>query len=161
MENRKRRIQTDKRDARVFSTPVGRLKIEVEGDAIAAIARTEDVPGGTEHPLAREAEAQLLEYFKGERTSFDLPLAIQTTPFYREVYEALLRVPYGEVTTYGDIARAVGRPKAYRAVGGAMRSNKHIIVIPCHRVVPASGGIGNYGGGVAMKAALLRLERGQ
>ena len=106
-----------------------------------------------------EAADQLNEYFSGKRRRFDLPLDYGGTEFRTSVLEALMDIPYGEVRTYADIAREISSPRAYRAVGTACAENPLPIVIPCHRVVPSSGGIGHYAGGTAMKKRLLDFER--
>jgi methylated-DNA-[protein]-cysteine S-methyltransferase len=102
---------------------------------------------------------QLDEYFKGTRTSFELPVDLrQSAPFSRTVLEKLARVPYGQVTTYGALARAADRPQAARAVGTVMNRNPIPIVLPCHRVVGANGSLVGYGGGLERKEKLLKLE---
>jgi methylated-DNA-[protein]-cysteine S-methyltransferase len=113
-----------------------------------------------EHPAATdEVRRQLDEYFRGERARFDLRLDRRLMRgIAREVLAATARVPFGRTTTYGAIAERIGRPRASRAVGNALGSNPIPIVVPCHRVLPSTGGIGNYGGGPARKRALLELE---
>ena len=106
-----------------------------------------------------EAAAQLNEYFSGKRRDFDLPLSYGGTEFRTSVLDALREIPYGETRTYGEIAESIGSPRAYRAVGTACAENPLPIVIPCHRVVPSSGGIGSYAGGSSMKRRLLDFER--
>ena len=106
-----------------------------------------------------EAAAQLNEYFSGKRREFDLPLSYGGTEFRTSVLDALREIPYGETRTYGEIAESIGSPRAYRAVGTACAENPLPIVIPCHRVVPSSGGIGSYAGGSSMKRRLLDFER--
>jgi methylated-DNA-[protein]-cysteine S-methyltransferase len=107
-----------------------------------------------------DARRQLDEYFEGRRQAFelDLDLGLATKPFSRRVLEQLARVPYGEVTTYGELAAQAGAPRAARAVGTVMNRNPIPIVLPCHRVVGASGSLVGYGGGLPRKEALLRLE---
>jgi AraC family transcriptional regulator, regulatory protein of adaptative response / methylated-DNA-[protein]-cysteine methyltransferase len=102
--------------------------------------------------------AQLEEYFAGARAQFDLPLDVPGSTFQRTIWDGLLRVPYGTTTTYAELAAMAGRPGAARAVGRANGSNRVAIVIPCHRVVAAGGGLGGYGGGLDRKRALLELE---
>jgi methylated-DNA-[protein]-cysteine S-methyltransferase len=102
---------------------------------------------------------QLDEYFAGERTEFDLPLDLRpSAPFSRQVLRRLARVPYGEVTTYGTLAREAQRPQAARAVGTVMNRNPIPIVLPCHRVVGANGSLVGYAGGLERKEQLLKLE---
>lgn len=114
-----------------------------------------------EHPLLEGLREQLAGYFDGERRVFDLPLHPKGTPFQERVWKALLEIPYGEVRSYIDLARAVGNPKAVRAVGGANGSNPISIIVPCHRVIGADGSIVGYGGGLERKEWLLAHERGE
>lgn len=109
-------------------------------------------------PALRE---QLAGYFAGQLRDFDLPLAPRGTGFQTEVWAALRDVPYGTTCTYGDLAAAIGRPTAVRAVGAANGRNPICLVVPCHRVVGASGALTGYAGGVERKQRLLDLERGQ
>ncbi len=103
--------------------------------------------------------AQLGEYFSGQRRAFDVPLDLRGSDFQRAVWAELLKVPYGTTVTYGQIARRLGRgPGAARAVGAAVGANPVSIVVPCHRVIGADGSLTGYGGGLEVKAALLRLE---
>ncbi len=108
--------------------------------------------------LLDAALTQLREYFSGSRRAFDLPLDLRGTPFQNAVWDKLVRIPYGATTTYGEIARSIGKPQAARAVGAANGANPLSIIIPCHRVLGANGSLTGYGGGLEMKAALLRLE---
>jgi methylated-DNA-[protein]-cysteine S-methyltransferase len=110
-----------------------------------------------ERPLAK-ARQQLTEYFAGERKDFDLPLSLRGTEFQLLVLEELKTIPYGETTSYGDIAKRIGRPKAVRAVGAANGRNPIPIIVPCHRVIGSSGDLTGFGGGLDTKTALLRLE---
>lgn len=112
-----------------------------------------------ETPLLAEAEQQLNEYFAGLRTQFDLPLRAKGTAFQKAVWAELLKIPYGETRTYGQLAAALGRPNAGRAVGGACHRNPIGIVVPCHRVVGVSGDLTGYAGGLEVKRYLLELER--
>ena len=105
--------------------------------------------------------AQLTEYFAGERRQFDLTLAPAGTPFQQRVWRALLDIPYGETTSYGELAARIGQRNASRAVGLANGSNPVSIVIPCHRVIGANGKLTGYGGGLPNKERLLALERGE
>lgn len=109
-------------------------------------------------PLLLEADRQLQEYFRGERQTFDLPLAAQGTPFQMKVWEALRQVPYGETRSYKEIAIAVDNPKGMRAIGMANNRNPISIITPCHRVIGANGKLVGYAGGLALKEYLLDLE---
>ena len=101
------------------------------------------------------------EYFSGRRQVFTLPLALEGTPFQHRVWEALRKIPYGSTCSYGEVAAAVGNPKASRAVGMANNRNPLPVLIPCHRVIGADGGLVGYGGGLDIKKKLLALERGK
>jgi methylated-DNA-[protein]-cysteine S-methyltransferase len=106
-----------------------------------------------------EARRQLTAYFAGELREFDLPLAPEGTPFQKAAWAELCRIPYGETRTYGAQAARIGQPNASRAVGAANGRNPLGIVIPCHRVIGASGKLTGYYGGLSIKEALLELER--
>ena len=107
----------------------------------------------------RAAIGQILEYLEGKRERFDLSLDLRGTEFALTVYREVERIPYGETATYSEIARAIGHPKAFRAVGNANAANPLSLVIPCHRVVATGGRLGGYGGGLPMKRQLLMMER--
>ena len=112
-----------------------------------------------QHPVLREAVAQLRAYFAGERSRFELPLDLDTgTPFQQSVWAALLAIPPGGTTSYAALARSVGKPQAARAIGAAVGRNPVSIVVPCHRVLGTGGGLTGYAGGLERKTALLRLE---
>jgi len=108
-----------------------------------------------------ECSRQLRAYFAGELESFDLPLSPQGTPFQQKVWGELCKIPYGETTSYGELARRIGNPNASRAVGLANGSNPIPIIIPCHRVIGSNGKLTGYGGGLPIKEKLLGLERRQ
>jgi len=144
-----------------FSTPLGNMALGEEGGAIVRLYLPNDpTPRLMPHetPLLTEGRRQLLEYLAGQRREFDLPLAPQGTPFQLRVWLALRDIPYGQIRSYGDIARAVGCPRGVRAVGMACSRNPIPILIPCHRVVGINGTLTGYAGGVELKRALLRLE---
>jgi methylated-DNA-[protein]-cysteine S-methyltransferase len=128
----------------------------------AARAAATAAAGGAERrsgqPPLPETRRQLAEYVAGERRAFDLPLAPRGTDFERRVWEALLAIPYGETRSYLEIAAAIGRPAACRAVGRANGRNPIAVVIPCHRVIGADGSLTGYGGGLPLKRFLLDLE---
>ncbi|HET7440551.1 MAG TPA: methylated-DNA--[protein]-cysteine S-methyltransferase [Terriglobales bacterium] len=102
--------------------------------------------------------AELAEYFSGTRRNFTFPLDLRGTPFQLKCWRALLNIPYGETRTYADIARAVGCPQGYRAVGLANNRNPIAIIVPCHRVIASDGTLCGYGGGLEVKRKLLELE---
>ena len=148
-----------------LDTPIGELLLAGEEGALSMIGfpkgsmRREPEPHWifNEKPLAA-ACAQLNEYFAGSRKEFDLPLRLTGTEFQVSVLEALQDIPYGETTSYGEIAKRIGRPKAVRAVGAANGRNPIPIVVPCHRVIGSTGDLTGFGGGLDTKEALLRLE---
>ena len=112
-----------------------------------------------DHPVLRQAVAQLVEYFAGQRTAFDLPLDLQGgTPFQQSVWDALLRIPRGGTTSYAELARRLGKTQAARAIGAAVGRNPVSIVVPCHRVLGTDGTLTGYAGGLERKTALLQLE---
>lgn len=108
--------------------------------------------------LLDRAEAQLREFLAGERRAFDLPIATPGSPFQERVWSELRRIPYGRTISYRELAERVEAPRAARAVGLANGSNRLAIIVPCHRVIAAGGGMGGYGGGLAAKRYLLELE---
>lgn len=143
-----------------YDTPVGKLCIGEEQGCITRVTWSK-IPGEyvleeTDGILA--CKTQLEEYFAGERRAFDLPLAPKGTAFQQKVWRALTEIPYGETRTYGEIAAAIGNPKAARAVGMANNKNPIGILIPCHRVIGADGKLVGYAGGMEKKAFLLELE---
>ena len=116
-------------------------------------------PQQPDHPVLLQAIAQLDEYFKGARSTFDLPLDLQGgTAFQQSVWQALLAIPRGGTTSYGQLGQRIGRPAAVRAVGAAVGRNPVSVVVPCHRVVGADGSLTGYAGGLERKTALLQLE---
>lgn len=143
-------------------TPIGTVGIVENGRAITDILFEEQLPGhAVRHTtlLLERAAKQLDEYFAGKRTSFDLPLEPEGTPYRKKVWQVLTEIPYGQTMTYGEIARRTGNPQASRAVGGASHHNPIPIVIPCHRVIGAGGKLTGYAGGLPRKEFLLALER--
>jgi len=150
-----------------LDTPIGTLLIT--GDAAAVLQITfpsqgkpaKAEAGWVESPRGPVGEAvrQLREYFAGERSDFDLPLAPKGTEFQRSVWRQLQEIPYGTTISYGELARRVGNPKASRAVGSANGKNPLPIVIPCHRVIAGDGTLGGFGGGLPTKQSLLALEQ--
>jgi methylated-DNA-[protein]-cysteine S-methyltransferase len=150
-----------------MDSPVGRLKIIGSDKGLAAILWENDKPArirvrtyteNNTHPVLLEAEQQLKEYFEGKRNSFSLVLDPVGTDFQKNVWNALSAIPYGETRTYSDIARQLGNIKAVRAVGAANGRNPISIIVPCHRVIGASGELTGFAGGLEAKAYLLSME---
>lgn len=143
-------------------TAIGPVEIVENGEAITGLffCKSNDPPFICgENALIRQAIKELDEYFAGKRRIFTLPVQPSGTEFQKKVWRALCDIPYGETRSYGQIARAVGNPKACRAVGMANHRNPISIVIPCHRVIGADGSLTGYGGGLRIKETLLELER--
>ncbi len=152
---------------KIVDSPVGKLKLVATDDGLAGILWENDRPrrvrldleaedGG--HPVLLETERQLAEYFAGQRKAFALKLDFAGTPFQRQVWNALLTIPFGETRSYGQIASQIGNPAAVRAVGAANGRNPVSIVAPCHRVIGSTGKLTGFAGGLAAKARLLALE---
>ncbi|MDR0928094.1 MAG: methylated-DNA--[protein]-cysteine S-methyltransferase [Oscillospiraceae bacterium] len=145
-----------------YDTPLGRLGIaEADGTITHVFYKNSAQPTAYalgETPLLREAAAQLNDYFDGKRKAFDLPLRPEGTAFACAVWAELMHIPYGETRTYGQLAAAIGQPKAARAVGRALHVNPISIIIPCHRVIGADGQLTGYAGGLDVKRFLLALE---
>lgn len=150
-----------------MASPVGRLMLVASDAGLAGVlwddGRPHRVPRRLDasegsHQVLAEAERQLGEYFAGRRKAFTLKLDFTGTAFQRQVWNALLTIPFGETRSYGQIARQVGRPSAVRAVGAANGRNPISIIAPCHRVIGATGALTGFGGGLDVKAQLLTLE---
>lgn len=150
-----------------MQSPVGRLTLIASDKGLAAVLWENDNPGrvhataDTEddgHPVLKEAERQLNEYFQGKRSCFQLQLDPIGTRFQKKVWDALSTIPYGETRSYGQIAHQLGNPNAVRAVGAANGRNPLSIILPCHRVVGATGKLTGFAGGLEAKASLLSLE---
>jgi len=152
---------------KTIASPVGPLKLVASDEGLVAIIWHDDRPGRVrlgdleetpDHPVLMHAERELGEYFAGERTSFSVPLDMVGTDFQKAVWTALLTIPFGETRSYGEIARQVGRPTAFRAVGAANGQNPLSIIAPCHRVIGSDGSLTGFGGGLPAKQYLLGLE---
>lgn len=147
---------------RTIDSPIGPLLLTSDGRSLTRLLMSgEPDPGWSIEPCAvlDRAEQQLKEYFAGERTDFDLPLAPAGTPFQRSVWAALREIPYGRTWSYAQLATRVGNPRASRAVGLANGRNPISVIVPCHRVIGANGKLVGYGGGLDRKKVLLDLER--
>jgi methylated-DNA-[protein]-cysteine S-methyltransferase len=152
---------------KTMDSPVGRLKLVATDEGLAAILWENDRPHRVRlnidaedngHPVLVEAGRQLEEYFAGRRKAFALTLDVAGTAFQRQVWNALLAIPFGETRSYGQIAAQIGRPRAVRAVGAANGRNPLSIVAPCHRVIASTGKLTGFAGGLDVKARLLALE---
>jgi len=148
--------------------PLGPMTLAAHGDALAGVwfYGQKHEPDRTlwtlnaRHPALQRAALQLQEYFAGQRTVFELPLDLSFgTAFQQQVWRALLGIPSGATTSYGNISQRIGKPQAVRAVGTAIGRNPLSIVVPCHRVLGAQGALTGYAGGLERKIALLELER--
>jgi methylated-DNA-[protein]-cysteine S-methyltransferase len=153
---------------KIIPSPVGDLKLIAGDQGLVAIlwekVKAKPVQLGTlaaddNHPILLETERQLNEYFQGARKLFSLQLQLIGSNFQVNVWQALLTIPFGETRSYGQLARQLGNANAVRAVGAANGRNPIPIVVPCHRVIGASGDLVGFGGGLQMKAQLLELER--
>jgi methylated-DNA-[protein]-cysteine S-methyltransferase len=154
---------------KLIDTPVGRLTLLASDQGLAAILWENDDPKRVRlnivgeddnHPVLLETERQLREYFDGQRKAFDVKLHFVGTEFQSQVWAELLKIPFGETKSYGQIARELGNPKAMRAVGAANGKNPISIIAPCHRVIGTSGALTGFAGGLDVKARLLALEAG-
>ncbi|MFD5567793.1 methylated-DNA--[protein]-cysteine S-methyltransferase [Streptomyces cadmiisoli] len=158
---------TAKKQHTVIDSPYGPLTLVADDGALCGLYMTdqrhrppEETFGEPDEAPFAEAEEQLEAYFAGELKEFTLELRLHGTPFQRSVWERLRGIPYGETRTYGELADTLGNPQASRAVGLANGRNPVGIIVPCHRVIGASGGLTGYGGGLERKQRLLDFERG-
>lgn len=146
--------------SKTYATPIGKMTLIASEDAIEEILFDEDIiANGEEHDVLKQASKELLEYFEGKRQIFTFPITIKGTPFQERVWKELLKIPYGEIRTYGEIAAAIQKPKASRAVGMANHRNRLPIVIPCHRVIGSNGKMVGYALGLDKKAYILQMEQ--
>jgi methylated-DNA-[protein]-cysteine S-methyltransferase len=152
-----------------IDSPVGKLKLVASDKGLVAVLWQNDEPlrvrlgeqaAQEGHPVLTQTARQLQEYFAGKRTSFSVAIDLRGTPFQKEVWDALLAIPFGETRTYGELARRLGNPNASRAVGAATGKNPISIIVPCHRVIGSTGKLTGFAGGLETKAGLLALERG-
>lgn len=153
---------------KMIESPVGKLKLVASDKGLVAILWEKDKPrrvslndlvANEQHPVLVRTERQLKEYFAGKRKSFSVDLDMRGTRFQKNVWEALLAIPFGETRSYGQLAKQLGNPRASRAVGAANGRNPVSIIVPCHRVIGSSGKLTGFAGGLEVKAHLLGLER--
>jgi len=152
---------------KIIDSPVGRLTLVARSQCLAAILWQKDRPNrvrlgsltpADNDPVLIKTQRQLEEYFAGKRQRFEIALDFNGTDFQKQVWDALLTIPYGETRTYSQIARQIGNEKAVRAVGAANGRNPISIIAPCHRVIGASGELTGFAGGLEAKQILLQLE---
>jgi len=150
-----------------MASPVGQLKLVANEQALVAIlwdnenpkrVRLAELIEDVSHPILLNTQQQLIEYFSGQRKVFDILLDFEGTDFQKQVWSALLTIPYGESRSYKQIAQQLGNEKAVRAVGAANGKNPISIIAPCHRVIGAGGALVGFAGGLDKKEILLRLE---
>ncbi len=150
-----------------MDSPVGKLKLVAHGHSLVAVLWQNeklnrvilpDLIQDDLHPVLLSAKQQLEEYFQGQRKVFDVPLDFQGTPFQKQVWQALLTIPFGETRSYQEIAVQIGNPMAVRAVGAANGRNPISIIAPCHRVIGSNGRLVGFAGGLENKKILLQIE---
>jgi methylated-DNA-[protein]-cysteine S-methyltransferase len=150
-------------DSIVMKSPIGMLELQADQSHLILVQFLENDSRAdfhTENPILLRAQEQITEFFKGERTEFDLPLKIEGTSFQKDVWNTLQQIPFGETRSYQDVAEAIQRPKAVRAVGQANKANRFPIIIPCHRVIGKNNTLTGYAGKqVDKKETLLLLEK--
>ncbi len=141
-----------------YESPIGTITLASDGIALTRLDFARNTQDTTQLEIFTTTKQELDEYFRGKRKAFTIPLQTQGTPFQRQVWDALLTIPYGETRSYEDMAIQIGRPKACRAIGMANNRNAIGILIPCHRVIGKDGSLIGYAGGLDKKIALLELE---
>jgi len=144
-----------------YPSEVGLLEITATDRGIAGLrfVKNKTKAQSDSHPLLSECFRQLDEYFRGERKRFELKLKPEGTDFQKKVWDELRKIPFGKTASYAEVALAIGRPKAGRAVGGANGRNPIAVIIPCHRVIGSDGSLTGFGGGLWRKERLLKHER--
>ncbi len=145
----------------IYETPLGYVKISEKEDYITGISfcNHSDIEYINPSKLTNDAATQFIEYVEGHRKDFDIPIKLDGTEFQKHVWDEIKNIPYGEITTYVDIANKVGSPRASRAIGKANNKNPILVVIPCHRVVGANFSLTGYAAGVDIKQKLLEIEQ--
>jgi methylated-DNA-[protein]-cysteine S-methyltransferase len=153
---------------KTIESPIGKLKLVASDKGLVAIlwendsprrVRLDELVADEQHPVLVETERQLGQYFAGKRKTFSIALDMRGTRFQKDVWEALVAIPFGETRSYGQLAKQLGNPRASRAVGAANGRNPVSIIVPCHRVIGSSGKLTGFAGGLDAKAHLLGLER--
>ena len=144
--------------AAVIQSPLGHIKIQEENNSITRIEFCTEELQSAENDLLKKVEDEIQAYFKGKKKSFSFEISPQGTKFQKEVWQELLRIPYGETISYLELANRLGDPKSIRAAASANGRNPIAIVVPCHRVIGTDGSMTGYAGGLERKRALLTLE---
>ena len=143
-----------------MDSPMGVIRMEASDTAIRRVDLVEKKGESRENEIIRKCRTELEDYFRGERKTFDIPLAPEGTAWQERVWKILETIPYGTTTSYGMVAAKAGNPKASRAAGGAIHNNPILILIPCHRVIGKNGSLTGFGSGLDNKRDLLELESG-
>jgi len=143
----------------LVATDIGLRALTWPVDSPNRVPLPGELTDGGDHPVLSAARIQLEEYLDGERTQFDIELDLRGTEFQQQAWRALADIPYGSTATYGEQATRLGRPKAARAIGSANRRNPISIILPCHRVIGASGDLVGFAGGIETKRDLLAFEQ--
>lgn len=148
-------------NATTLNTPKGNVRILTTNTTVMSIEFCGDCKNeGQSTAISSQCIRELEEYFTGTRKTFSVSLDSSLgTPFQKAVWNAMKEIPYGEVVTYGELAKRAGYPKAVRAVGSACKKNPFPFIVPCHRVLPADKSLGGYAGGAEMKKWLLDIEK--
>ncbi|MGN0362071.1 MAG: methylated-DNA--[protein]-cysteine S-methyltransferase [Bilifractor sp.] len=144
----------------IYDFPFGLLRIGYVDDTVTFLKKVDEAESrGQRTAFSDQVFSQVMEYLEGKRKAFDFAYRLEGTEFEKKVWDALCRIPYGETRTYKEIAIEIGNPRASRAVGMANNRNPVTLAVPCHRVVGSDGRLVGYAGGLAMKQALLEMER--
>lgn len=141
-----------------YDSPVGWLRLAASQTKVVGIEFVEKTEPSNANTILKETEKQLDEYFAGKRKIFDLPIQSEGSSFQNKVWAELLTIKFGQTISYAQLAKRVGSPKAFRAVGNANGKNCIPIIVPCHRVIASDGSLGGYSSGVANKKWLLEFE---
>ena len=143
-----------------YNSPIGELYITADDEALLSVSfSAETIKNNLQNKIIKDTIKQLDEYFLGRRKNFDLPICPKGSDFQKLVWSELLKIPYGELKTYKDIAISIGNPNASRAVGNANNKNPIAIIIPCHRVIGSNGNLTGYAGGLDKKQKLIKFEK--
>jgi methylated-DNA-[protein]-cysteine S-methyltransferase len=142
-----------------YNSPIGILEVVADEQAILVIDFVKIQKPNNNNALTKKCVVELKEYFSGKRKVFSVPYKLSGTIFQNEVYRSLIKIPYGNIISYGDLAKMIARPKAARAIGQAVNKNKIAIIVPCHRVLGSTGKLVGYASGIHRKKSLLALEK--